>query len=193
MKISSFQNPSLCIRKEALSLYICDLCDSIKKIEPALVVDISILERPIELENTPKTAVAERLASGQTIFVALHQTKPVGYLSTTTDRCWVGEVEDSLTVAPKEVYLFDAYTFKAFRGKHIYPALITHAAQYYKNRSYTKALIFTSRTNVSSVKGIEKTGFCCSKNIRFRNILGWKSWNHNRKNSDVQSRFSHEI
>lgn len=193
MKISSFQNPSLCIRKESLSLYICDLCDSIKKIEPTLIVDISILERPIELENTPKTAVAERLASGQTIFVALHQTKPVGYLSTTTDRCWVGEVEDSLTVAPKEVYLFDAYTFKAFRGKHIYPALITHAAQYYKNRSYTKALIFTSTTNVSSVKGIEKTGFCCSKNIHFRNILGWKSWNHNRKNSDVQSRFSHEI
>lgn len=193
MKISSFQNPSLCIRKESLSLYICDLCDSIKQIEPILVVDISILERPIELENTPKTAVAERLASGQTIFVALHQTKPVGYLSTTTDRCWVGEVEDSLTVAPKEVYLFDAYIFKAFRGKHIYPALITHAAQYYKNRSYTKALIFTSTTNVSSVKGIEKTGFCCSKNIHFRNILGWKSWNHNRKNSDVQSRFSHEI
>jgi len=193
LKISSFQNPSLCIRKESLSLYIYDLCDSIKKIEPALVVDISTLEHPVELENTPKTAVAERLASGQTIFVALHQTKPVGYLSTATDRCWVGEVEDSFAVAPKEVYLFDAYTFKAFRGKHIYPALITHAAQYYKNRSYTKALIFSSTNNVSSVKGIEKTGFCCFKNIHFRNILGWKSWNHNRKNSDVQSRFSHEI
>ena len=193
MKISSFQNPSLYIRKESLSLYICDLCNSIKEIEPVLVVDISILERPIELENTPKTALAERLASGQTIFVAFHQTKPVGYLFTATDRCCVGEVEDSFAVAPKEVYLFDAYTFKAFRGKHIYPALITHAARYYKNRSYTKALIFTSTTNVSSVKGIEKAGFCCYKNIHFHNFLGWKSWNHDRKNSDVQSRFSHEI
>lgn len=193
MKITSFQGLFLCVRKESLSLYTCDLRASIKRVDPKLAIDISVLEHPIELENAPKTAVAERLAAGQTIFVALHQAKPIGYLSAATARCPVEEIQDNFAVAPKEVYFFGAYTFKTFRGKRIYPALITHAAQYYKDRSYTKALIFTTTSNVTSIKGIKKSGFGCYENIHFHNILGWKSWNHNRINSDVQSRFNHEI
>lgn len=193
MKISSLQGIAFCIRRESLSLYTCDLRNSVKRVDPKLAIDISILYHPNELKNAPKAVVANSLASGQTIFVARHQTKPIGYLSAATDRCWVGEVQDNLAVGPKEVYFFNAYTFTKFRGRRIYPALITHAAQYYKDRSYTRALIFTTATNTISLRGIEKAGFGCYENIYFHNLFGWKSWNHNRVNNDVQSRFCHEI
>lgn len=193
MKMTSFRGPALSLKKEKLDLFVCDLSDPISKVNAELPIEINILEQSTDLENTSIFMITSYLRTKQKIFVAYHRSAPVGYLFTSTARCRVGEIQDHLVIVSQEVYLFNAYTYKAFRGKHIYPTLITHAAQYYKDLCFRKALIFATRSNTSSINGIKKAGFKCYENITFSNILGWKSWNHIRGNSDTQSYFSHEV
>jgi GNAT superfamily N-acetyltransferase len=193
MKVSDFQFPALIPKKEVLGLYLHDLSKPIKKIKTELPINIQTLKKPIELENVSASIVTQHITSKQKAFVASYRAKPVGYLFATTSRCWIGEIHDFLTVAPQEVYLFNAYVYRMFRGKRIYRALITHAAQYYKDRSFTRALIFTVQNNTGSISGIEKAGFKCYGYVHFSNFLGRKSWEYSRKNSDSQSYFIHEI
>ena len=193
MKVTDFQGPALILKKEILDLYIHDLSKPIKKIITELPIDIGTLKQSIELENVSASRVTQHIASKQKAFVASYRAKPVGYLFATTSRCWVGEIHDFLMIAPQEVYLFNAYVYRLFRGKGIYRALITHAAQYYKDKSFTNALIFSTQNNTNSIKGIEKAGFKCCGSVNFSNVLGRKSWEYSRRNSDSQSYFIHEV
>jgi len=193
MKTTDFQGPAIVLRKEVLELFILDLCKPIKNIKPDLPIDITILEQPTVLENVSTTMLTQHIASGQKIFVAYYRKKPVGYLFATTSQCWVGEIQDSLMVAPKEIYLFNAYVYKELRGRSIYPALLSHTAQYYKEKSFKNALIFTAQNNITSVKGIKKAGFKYSGDIHFRNFLGRKCWEYSRRKSDSRSYFIHEV
>ncbi|MGB3342111.1 MAG: GNAT family N-acetyltransferase [bacterium] len=193
MKVTDFQGPALILKKEVLDLYIHDLNKPIKKIITELPIDIRTLKQPIELENVSASRVTQHIASKQNAFVASYRAKPVGYLFATISRCRVGEIHDFLMVAPQEVYLFNAYVYRMFRGKRIYRALITHAAQYYKDKSFTKALIFTAQNNTTSISGIEKAGFKCYGSVHFSNVLGRKSWKYSRRTSDSQSYFIHEV
>jgi GNAT superfamily N-acetyltransferase len=193
MKTTDFQGPTIALRKEVLELFILDLCKPIKNIKPQLPIDISILQQPIILENVSQAMLTQHIASGQKIFVAYYRKKPVGYLFATTAQCWVGEIQDSLMVAPKEIYLFNAYVYKKFRSRSIYPALLSHIAQYYKDKSFTNALIFTAQNNIISLKGIKKAGFKHSGDVHFKNFLGRKCWEYSRRKSESKSYFIHEV
>ena len=192
MKTTEFLGLELTVKKETLELYIHDLSKQIKNIKTALPINIELMQKPIPLENSPSSMIIDHLASGQNIFVAFHQDKPVGYIFSTNSKCWVGEIHDHLKVATREIYLFNAYIYGTFRCKKIYQALITHVLRYYKNRSYKQALIFTIHNNNTSRKGIENAGFEYIGCIRFSDFLGRKSWQYSRRTSDSQSYFLHE-
>ena len=193
MKVIEFPGLALTIKREALELYISDLSRPLKAVKTDLPINIRILKKPIPLANVSTAMISKHITSKQNIFVAWYQARPVGYLFATSAPCWVGEICDHLKVASKEIYLFNAYAYPGFRGKHIYQNLLSYALKYYKKNSYIRALIFTTQNNISSRCGIKKAGFKCFGHIHFSNFLGRKIWQYSRRNSDSQSYFMHEI
>lgn len=86
--------------------------------------------------------------------MAFTNDEPIAYLFATTKDIWVDEIKDRLNISPDEVYLYDALTFPEYRGKMIYPTLIQHVTEYYKELCFKNALIFTKSDNRSSIEGI---------------------------------------
>ena len=193
MKKNKFCGLQFSFSKQSIRLYYLDLNKPIPEIKTQIKTDISFHERPIELENLKPSIVEDRIANGHKIFVAYHLSKPIAYLFAADKDCWVSEIEDRLILGAGEVYLYDAYTYSKFRGKHIYPFLIYNAAKYFKKLSYSKALISSTTANTASIRGIEKAGFSYSQTIDFLNIFGWKFWNYVKGTNNVESRFSNEI
>ncbi|UCG30476.1 MAG: GNAT family N-acetyltransferase [candidate division WOR-3 bacterium] len=176
MKIKRFDGLTLVNKREVLRMYALSLRIEIPAVRPSITVKLSFGERPFEVDMLKASAIAERAARGDKIFAAYHQGIPVAYLFTTTRECRVGEIDDWLEVKPNEVYLYDAYTRPSFRGKRIYPFLITKVAEYYRNEAFDYAMIFSTENNASSNKGIERCGFNIYETVYYRNFLGWKSW-----------------
>lgn len=189
-RISSKSNKV--IKQESLNLYSFELKKDIPCIEPRIPVEFEISVRAIELDNVGIDTVRERIDSGNLIFVARHRSRVVGYLFASTTRCVVREIEDELVVHKGEVYLYDAFTSKGFRGNRIYPALLAAACAHFKERGFRFALIFTRASNENSIKGIEKAGFSRFQVIQFMSTFGEKSWNYSSRNGDARSRFSNE-
>lgn len=192
MKTTEFLGLELTVKKQSLELYIHDLGQKIKDIRTALPINIELLQKPVPMQDTSLSMISDHLMSGQNIFAAFYQKKLVGYIFTTTSKCWVKEIQDYFNVAPHEVYLFNAYVCRKFRGNQIYQALLTHILRYYRARSYRIALIFTVRNNINSRKGIKNAGFTYFGDIHFSDFLGKKSWQYSRRTSDCQSCFLHE-
>jgi GNAT superfamily N-acetyltransferase len=176
LKIKRFGGLALVNKSEVLCMYAIDLRRDISIVKPSVTVKVSLSDRPSDIDILSASTIAGRSARGDRIIVAHHQGILVAYLFATTTECEVGEVDDSLDVAQKEVYFYDAYTRPVFRGKGIYPHLITKAAEYFQSESYEHAMIFSAKTNLSSNRGIEHSGFKLYGTVHYRNFLGRRSW-----------------
>lgn len=188
----SFSNLQRKVSLESLKLYSFNLRDKIPDITPKVTIDVVDYTRPLKLENLKRETVEERILYGDQIFVACHKSKPVAYLFVTTTRSQVCEIDDTLLVGSNEVYLYDAFTSADYRGNRIFPALISNAASFFKERSYSYALIFVTSSNINSIRGVKRAGFSCYQIIHFYNFFGFKIWNYTARSRYVQSRFSNE-
>jgi GNAT superfamily N-acetyltransferase len=192
LKRQRFTGIRLRIARESLRLYCLDLQDAVATITPTLKTEISIHDTPLHLQHIDSSIVEKRIAYGDKIFVAHHDAHAIACLFASNTQSWVNEIEDRFIVSTAEIYFYDAYTEHAYRGNRIYSSLITHAAHYFKNLSYTTALIFSTAANTISIKGIEKAGFDCYQIVQFHNFFGWKQWTYSTRNKNVASRFSYE-
>ncbi len=156
-------------------------------------VDVSISEFVPELELFDKTIREQRNKRHDTVLIAFHQAQPLGYLFATTKDCWVGEIDDWLIIEPREVYLYDAFTHPVYRGKHIYATLLNRAADFFKQRGYSHALIFAGAQNMSSIKGIEQCGFSEYGSVQRLKLLGRNMWDFRITRRYVTSHFKNEI
>lgn len=64
-------------------------------------------------------------------------------------------------------------TVDAYRGQGIYPYMLTQILQWYKdNTTLPHIAIFVAPDNISSIKGIEKSGFTFIEHITIYRLLG---------------------
>jgi hypothetical protein len=180
------------LKKECLKLYCLDLKHPVSPVVPRLSVTIEACKSHPVLWNRSHDTISQRLKHGGSVFVAHHNSSIVSFLFAAVKECWVSEIDDTLVINPAEIYLYDAFTAVEFRGNRIYPALMAHVAQLYKNRSFSHALIFTKINNTASVKAIEATGFSCFGVINYKNICGWSTWDYCKLNGSVKSYFQNE-
>ncbi len=188
-----FIAPIFRVSRESLKLYCFNLRDLLPEITPEVAVETSVYDRPCKCDLLQPSIVKQRMSQGHKIFVAHHQLKPVAYLFAATKNCWVDEIQDWLIVASGEVYFYDAFTAVEYRGKRIYSLLISNAAHFFKELTYSHALIFTTVSNTRSIRGIEHTGFRCYETIHFYNLFGCRIWDYTLRSNNVQSRFSTEV
>jgi GNAT superfamily N-acetyltransferase len=164
----------------------------VAEVIPRVGIEVKVKTHPLPLENVQKTIVSERIANGDTIFVAYQGTQPVGYIFASKRECWVGEIHDTLEVDPQEVYLYDAFTMPAFRGKRIFPYIMTEVIRYYRESKNDYALIFVLSSNKSSIRGIERAGFFCYQVVNYYDIFGQRVWNYKKGIQGVSTKFSNE-
>lgn len=176
MRAKSFDRFTLVNKREELYLYELNLQGEVPNIRPLISVKVSVSGEPGVAGMLQPAEVTTRTQRGDKIFVGYHQGIPVAYLFAATGECHIGEIDVWLDVKQGEVYFYDAFTRPAFRGRRIYPFLITKAAEYFRSELFAQAMIFSTRNNVSSSKAIERCGFKKYGTVHYHNLLGWKSW-----------------
>ncbi|MDR3259736.1 MAG: hypothetical protein LBT51_09045 [Fusobacteriaceae bacterium] len=76
-----------------------------------------------------------------------------------------------LQLKKEELYIHYCETASEVRGKNIYPHVLSTIIE---NNSNKIILISVNKKNISSIKGIEKVGFCKKAEINIQIILGFK-------------------
>lgn len=126
-----------------------------------------------DLFDITETAFSRRrLEEGKIACVVLHEGRIASYCWVALKKAKIGEIGREIHLREGEVYLYDAMTFPAFRGKGFYPAILSHILRYVQEEGFQRALIFTLRSNQASVRGIEKCGFRLFQRITLIQFLG---------------------
>lgn len=183
---------SLSVSYEHLRLYYLELDQHRHTVSARIPVDVSIGECVPELSLFDKTIREQRNKRHDTVLMAFHNAQPVGYLFATTKDCWIGEIESWLIMRPREVYLYDAFTHPAYRGKYIYATLMHRAGDFFRQRGYSHALIFARAHNTYSIKGIESCGFSEYGSVRRLKLFGRNMWDFRIMERYVTSYFKNE-
>jgi GNAT superfamily N-acetyltransferase len=187
-----FDGFALVNKKEELKMYAFDLEQAVRNIKPLIGVKASFHKGMMDTDIIGASKKEERKARGDMVVAAYLKSEPVAYLFAATTDTWVDEVEDWLNIGPREVYFYDAFTLPRYRGNGIYPFLICAAADYFQERSFSFALIFSAACNASSIRGIQRSAFAYYGKVQYHNFLGWKSWKYTVGERHVKSRFVHE-
>lgn len=119
-----------------------------------------------------KEIVNTRFNRGEICGVARLNSEVVSYCWVAFQQAEVGEINRTIKLRNNELYLYDAFTLPDYRGRGLFPALLTAILGFAKSQGYSRALIFSLRENRPSVRGIEKAGFSLFQSIYFFKSLG---------------------
>ena len=115
----------------------------------------------------------ERLRHGESCAVALHGREVVSYCWSTEGPAWVGEINRLVVPEPTEVYLYDAFTLPAWRGRGLFRTLLSRLLVTSGARGRRRALIFALATNRASCRAIEAAGFERFDVVWRVELVGW--------------------
>lgn len=102
---------------------------------------------------------AERLRDGQACAIAHHEGEVVAYCWLASTPVWVGEIGHAVVPGPEDVYLYDAFTMPGWRGRGLFPAMISRLLALARSQGRKRALIFVGAGNRASRRAIERAGF----------------------------------
>lgn len=88
-----------------------------------------------------------RLAAGDMCFVARHDGGIVSARWAATSRARCDYLSRTIRLAEDEVYLYDAFTLPASRGKRVFPALTSAMHRYFRVAGKRRAICFTGPEN----------------------------------------------
>jgi RimJ/RimL family protein N-acetyltransferase len=71
----------------------------------------------------------------------------------------VTEADIQVPVIPGEFWIYHCWTAEWARGRRIYPSVLMLIVRDYFSSNFTRAHIYTSRTNLASQRGIDNAGF----------------------------------
>ena len=78
-----------------------------------------------------------------------------------------------------DIVLLDYFTFPQFRGRNVYPFLLSSIITHFQRKNLMRAFIYVNKRNAASIKGIQKAGFRHfinyeSYSFRGNEIVVWK-------------------
>ena len=116
----------------------------------------------------------ERLRGGESCAVARHGSEVVSYCWSTGGPAWVGEINRLVVPEPADVYLYDAFTLPAWRGRGLFRTLLSRLLITSRERGRRRALIFALATNRASCRAIEAAGFERFHAVWRVELAGWQ-------------------
>jgi GNAT superfamily N-acetyltransferase len=120
------------------------------------------LSQPVDLlarlAELPASEVERRLAEGHQLFLLRIDGEAASYGWSASASAHIGGIEISLTVPPRERYLWDFVTLPDFRGRGLYPLLLQLIIRHQLEEAEWFWIGHESH-NLASRRGILKAGF----------------------------------
>jgi GNAT superfamily N-acetyltransferase len=113
----------------------------------------------------------QRLAAHRRCFVAMVDGQITAYGWVTQGAEYVGELERTFNFRDNEAYIWDCVTLAAWRGQHIYSALLSHIVYQLHDEGVQCVWIGASRQNDPSIRGIINAGFVSVVDVVYRRFL----------------------
>lgn len=127
-------------------------------------------QRPWVANDLDAEWAQARLRAGRRCFVAVSDGVVVSYAWVSRDCERVGELERVFVLPARDRYIWDCATLPAYRGQHLYTALLTHVLATLKNEGVVRAWIGASRANGPSIRGIVRAGFVPAVSTRYARL-----------------------
>lgn len=128
--------------------------------------------------------------SGWQCFVAISNDKIVAYSWVATEDCFIREIDYHYKLNSDEIFIYDCFVCKEYRGRGIYPDIISKIVKFntYKYCTRNKVNIVyigVESSNRASIRGVHKTGFREFNRVRY---LQWRTfrqlWWQNKTTGD---------
>jgi GNAT superfamily N-acetyltransferase len=123
------------------------------------------------LDSDQAQDARQRLADGRRCFVAKVNGQIAAYGWVTQGTEYVGELERHFDLRGDEAYIWDCVTLPAWRGKHLYSALLNRIVYRLHEEGVYRVWIGASRQNQPSIRGIVNAGFQSIADVIYRRFL----------------------
>lgn len=179
-------DPFPLLMRAKLCLYAFRLADPVDIVEPQAKVDFQIIRADsTEVSDLYRYTNAEvvkwRLSQGGLCWMARAEEETISYVWASSKQERVEELFNTIELKEGEVYLYDAFTMPEWRGKALYPAILSRQLQHFKQQGFRRALIFTVEENIASRRGITRAGFYHFQTIGVIKILNFALYNYGVK------------
>lgn len=105
------------------------------------------------------TPIKRRFELGKRCYAGFHDDEIVTYGWVTFDEESIGELGLTARMRAGEAYIWDCATPPAYRGKRLYPALLSHILAALAAEGISRAWLGTDADNIPSQKGVALVGF----------------------------------
>ena len=144
-------------------------------------IELEVWESPRDKDVSWHLDGLRRFRDGQVCAVARHDKEVAAY-------CWlaytpipVAEIDRVVVPAADEVYLYDAFTVPAWRGRGLFTLMLRHLLAYARSQGRRRALIFAEARNLPSCRAIERAGFEIFQTVVRLDVLGFtRQWSRGR-------------
>ena len=162
------------MRIRRLNLYSFRMSDPIPCLTTEEDVLPSFLREPtLELSKVIAEEISNsRFLHGNICSCLHHRKKVVSHCWIAFDEEWIGEIEMLIKPKDREAYLFDAFTLPEYRGKNLFPTVLSNTLNYLKAKGYHRVLIFALNSNRASIKAIQKASFRHFQSVVFLKLFG---------------------
>lgn len=103
--------------------------------------------------------VSQRFARGCHAYIVRAEDRLVSYGWVTFDKEDIGSLGLSVHLLPGEAYIWDCATLLTYRGRHLYPALLSHMVYELRAASFHRVWIGMDADNQASQAGVARAGF----------------------------------
>ena len=194
-RLALLADPFPLIMRAKLCLHAFHLTDPVEVVEPAVKVEFSTIDGSSpEVGSLHKFTnpllVKWRLSQGEVCWVVKVEGEIVSYVWVAFRQEQVEELCKAVKLQEGEFYLYDAFTVPEWRGKGIYPAILSRQLQHFKEEGFKRALIFTVEENIASRRGITRSGFNHFQTIEITKILNFAFYKYDPKTPPSEAEVS---
>jgi len=183
---SLMSKKTLCLFEVDLKTAQLPVCEARLDVAYRVLDAASWEAQPYTAHMTDRHLFRGRLDRGEAFWTAQHADRIVSYCWVTRDAVEIGEIRCLIRPRPDEVYLYDAFTFEAHRGRNLYPALMYRILEHSREAGLRRALIFVMSDNIASIRGVQKAGFVEFQRVTYSTLLGFGRYTYQPRLSEAE-------
>lgn len=116
--------------------------------------------------------IKKRFARGDICFLAKINDEYAHYSWLRFKEGEITEINRKINLGNGAGIIYNCHTYAKFRGRNIYPYILSKILMFLKEQEYKTAYIYTKGNNYPSIRGIEKTGFKEYGFVNYRRFFG---------------------
>jgi SAM-dependent methyltransferase/ribosomal protein S18 acetylase RimI-like enzyme len=109
--------------------------------------------------DADRADILARLAAGQRCVVARHDGHVIHAVWAATGRAWIEYLAREIQLGSGDVYLFEAHSAPAVRGRHIGTLLLACQMRFFRETGCRRALAVVMPENVAALRWVKRAGF----------------------------------